>query len=109
MTYALALGCIYRSKGGMALQATVSHVSHSLLAVAEVSTGLTCLWLTHALTLVAIAAGLTFIPHVTVKHCPLKSWPLKQGLVLACSCTPFSSLNVKMPSVYNVEEGKVVL
>ena len=66
MTYALALGCIYRSKGGMALQATISHVSQTLLAVAEVSSGLTSLWLTHALTFVATAAGLSFIPHVKV-------------------------------------------
>ena len=64
MTFALALGSIYRSKGGMALQATVAQVSRTLLAVADISSGMTSLWLTHALTLVANAAGLSFIPHV---------------------------------------------
>ena len=64
---ALALGCVYRSKGGMALQGAVGLAANTLLAVARGSSGSTLLWLLHALWLLANAAGLAFIPNVKVR------------------------------------------
>lgn len=63
---ALAIGCIYRSKGGIALLGTVSHAAETLIAVARASSGVSHVWLLHSLWLVANAAGLSFIPDVKV-------------------------------------------
>ncbi len=63
---ALAIGCIYRSKGGIALLGTVNHAAQTLLAVARASSGSSHVWLLHSLWLVANAAGLSFMPNVTV-------------------------------------------
>ena len=70
---ALAIGCVYRSKGGIALQGAVPKAAETLLAVARGSSGQTHIWLLHALWLLAEAAGLALMPHVKVnwelKHC----------------------------------------
>lgn len=61
---ALAIGCIIRSKGGIALQSTLTLVADTFLAVAAVCTGPVQLWLLHGLWLTANAAGPAFLPHV---------------------------------------------
>lgn len=68
MASALAIGCIYRSKGGIALLGVVGHAAETLIAVARASSGISHIWLLHSLWLVANAAGLSFIPNVKV--CP---------------------------------------
>ncbi|CAL8466413.1 g5949 [Coccomyxa elongata] len=67
---ALAIGCIIRSKGGIALQSTLTPVADTFLAVAAVCTGPVQLWLLHGLWLTANAAGPAFLPHVkaTLAH-----------------------------------------
>lgn len=65
---ALAIGCIYRSKGGIALLGMVGYVTETLIAVARASAGISHVWLLHSLWLVANAAGLSFMPNVKV--CP---------------------------------------
>ena len=66
---ALAVGCIIRSKGGIALQSTLNLVANTFLAVAAVCTGPVQLWLLHGLWLTANAAGPTFLPHVKARIC----------------------------------------
>eukprot|EP00884_Botryococcus_braunii_P001693 jgi/Botrbrau1/11524/Bobra.0393s0003.2 len=61
---ALAVGCIYRSKGGIALQSAVELTAQTLMAVARSCPGSVQLWVVHGLWLVANAAGLAFLPHV---------------------------------------------
>lgn len=63
---ALAIGCVYRSKGGIALQSAVDLTAQTLMAVARSSPGSVQLWIVHGLWLVANAAGLSFLPHVGV-------------------------------------------
>lgn len=66
---ALAVGCIIRSKGGIALQSTLNLVANTFLAVAAVCTGPVQLWLLHGLWLTANAAGPAFLPHVKARIC----------------------------------------
>lgn len=106
---ALALGCVYRSKGGIALQASVGRTAGSLLAVARSSSGPTLAWLLHALWLLANAAGLALLPHVQASSRWLKlglvdggTWVSRIGLVfhaLYASCLPhvFGSLEATGP------------
>ncbi|KAK9798183.1 hypothetical protein WJX73_010462 [Symbiochloris irregularis] len=64
-TLALAAGCIYRSKGGIALQAAVGATVQTLLALGHSQPpGSSHLWYLHGLWLVANSAGLAFVPHV---------------------------------------------
>ena len=67
---AVAVGCIIRSKGGIALQSTLNLAAETFLAVARVCTGPVQLWLLHGLWLTANAAGPAFLPHVkaTLAH-----------------------------------------
>lgn len=78
----MALGCIYRSKGGIALRALVGHVAGTLLAVAKASSGVTHVWLLHALWLLANSAGLLFIPNVKVRTPPP---PLPSHHLIKCA------------------------
>ena len=66
---ALAAGSMYRSKGGIALQAAVPVTVQTLLALGRsLPPGQFHLWYLHGLWLVANAAGLAFVPHVKVRH-----------------------------------------
>ena len=77
---ALAAGCIYRSKGGMALQRAVALTADTLVAVAQQGRGTLQLWALHGLWLTANAAGLAFVPHVRVSLGPscvsMTGWPV---------------------------------
>lgn len=55
----LALGCIHRAKGGMAMQPVVAITAEALIAAARRPSGNTHLWALHALWLLANAAGKT--------------------------------------------------
>ena len=61
---ALAAGCVFRAKGGIALAAAVGSMASTLVALAASSPPSVHLWLLHGLLLVAGAAGLAFLPHV---------------------------------------------
>ncbi|KAK9838575.1 hypothetical protein WJX81_008486 [Elliptochloris bilobata] len=61
---ALAAGCIFRAKGGIALAAAVGGTASTLIALAASSPPAVHLWLLHGLWLAASAAGLAFLPHV---------------------------------------------
>ena len=61
---ALAAGCVFRAKGGIALAAAVGGTASTLIALAASSPPSVHLWLLHGLWLVAGAAGLAFLPHV---------------------------------------------
>ncbi|KAL0055345.1 hypothetical protein WJX82_010851 [Trebouxia sp. C0006] len=60
---ALAVGCIYRSKGGMSLQLGVANAVASLTAVSQACKGAVQLWILHGLCLTANAAGLAYVPY----------------------------------------------
>lgn len=70
---ALAVGCVVRSKGGIALQSTLNLVADTYLAVAAVCAGPVQLWLLHGLWLTANAAGPAFLPHVGVREAVCES------------------------------------
>jgi hypothetical protein len=73
------VGCVVRSKGGIALQSTLGLAADTFLAVARVCMGPVQLWLLHGLWLTANAAGPAFLPHVKVMDpCSLESRPLWQ-------------------------------
>ncbi|KAK9820084.1 hypothetical protein WJX72_005985 [[Myrmecia] bisecta] len=61
---ALAVGCIFRSKGGLSMQNAVGLTAETLFAVAQGSGGFVHLWLLHGLWLAANAAGLAFVQQV---------------------------------------------
>eukprot|EP00850_Spirogloea_muscicola_P019748 SM000198S05319 [mRNA] locus=s198:160554:177251:+ [translate_table: standard] len=61
---ALALGCIHRSVGGMALAALVPSSVQALCSLARDPSGSLSIWALHGLWLTAEAAGLSFVPHV---------------------------------------------
>ncbi|XP_024396229.1 protein SWEETIE isoform X2 [Physcomitrium patens] len=61
---ALALGCIHRSVGGMALSALVPSTVQVLCALAKDPTDALHIWSLHGLWLTAEAAGLSYVPHV---------------------------------------------
>lgn len=61
---AVAAGAIYRSKGGIALQAVVPAAAQTLMAVARGSSASVHLWVLHGLWLTANSAGLAFVPQV---------------------------------------------
>lgn len=63
---ALAVGCIYRSKGGMSLQLGVANAVATLTAVSQACKGLVQLWILHGLCLTANAAGLAYVPYCKV-------------------------------------------
>ncbi|KAL3149121.1 hypothetical protein ABBQ32_001960 [Trebouxia sp. C0010 RCD-2024] len=60
---ALAVGCIYRSKGGMSLQLGVASAVATLTAVSQACKGAVQLWILHGLCLTANAAGLAYVPY----------------------------------------------
>ena len=66
---ALAVGCIYRSKGGMSLQTGVANAVASLTAVSQACKGAVQLWILHGLCLTANAAGLAYVPYCKVGLC----------------------------------------
>eukprot|EP00250_Pteridium_aquilinum_P004108 c14345_g1_i1 orf=134-6829(+) len=61
---AFALGCIHRSKGGMALSVLVPATVQFLCTMARDSKVLLHRWALHGLWLTTEAAGLAFVPHV---------------------------------------------
>ncbi|BBN09583.1 HEAT repeat-containing protein 5 [Marchantia polymorpha subsp. ruderalis] len=61
---ALALGCVHRSVGGMALSALVPATVQALCALAKDPNDYLHGWALHALWLTADAAGLSYVPHV---------------------------------------------
>lgn len=61
---AFALGCIHRSKGGMALSVLVPSTVQILCTIARDSKVLLHRWALHGLWLTTEAAGLAFVPHV---------------------------------------------
>ncbi|KAG6542844.1 hypothetical protein Mapa_015748 [Marchantia paleacea] len=61
---ALALGCVHRSVGGMALSALVPATVQALCALAKDPNDNLHGWALHALWLTADAAGLSYVPHV---------------------------------------------
>eukprot|EP00899_Mesostigma_viride_P021582 jgi/Mesvir1/29425/Mv23005-RA.1 len=64
--YALAVGCINRSVGGMTLSGLVRATVTELMWLAKVDAGKPrCIWPLHALWLTANVAGMSFMPHVT--------------------------------------------
>lgn len=63
---ALAVGCIYRSKGGMSLQLGVANAVASLTAVSQACKGAVQLWILHGLCLTANSAGLAYVPYCKV-------------------------------------------
>lgn len=68
---AVSIGCVCRSKGGLALQGLLPTVVETLIAVARQSSGLVAFWAVHGLWLTANAAGLSFLSHVKVKPAAL--------------------------------------
>ena len=67
---ALAVGSIYRSKGGMSLQLGVANAVATLTAVSQACRGAVQLWILHGLCLTANAAGLAYVPYCKVHvHC----------------------------------------
>ena len=61
----LALACVHRTVGGMALSACVPSTTKSLLPLITTSLGSSSrVWALHALTLTANASGFSFMPHV---------------------------------------------
>ncbi|KAF8072444.1 hypothetical protein HT031_000103 [Scenedesmus sp. PABB004] len=60
----LVLGCVYRAKGGAALQPTVAASVEALVAVASRPVGVAHIWALHGLWLVASAAGPGYAAHV---------------------------------------------
>lgn len=79
---ALAIGCVYRSKGGIALLGMVNYVAETLIAVARASSGISHIWLLHSLWLVATSAGLSFMPNVKACHLLFSTYILLQTLNL---------------------------
>ena len=63
---AVAVGSVVRSKGGIALQSTLSLTAGTLLAAAQVCPGPAQLWLLHGMWLIVNSAGPAFLPHVSV-------------------------------------------
>lgn len=61
---ALALGCIHRNVGGMALSALVPATVQALCTLTKDTRDSLHIWSLHALCLTADAAGLSFVPHV---------------------------------------------
>ncbi|KAL9993657.1 putative armadillo-like helical, protein SWEETIE [Helianthus debilis subsp. tardiflorus] len=61
---ALALGCIHRSAGGMALSTLVPSTVNSLSSLAKSSIASLQLWALHGLLLTVEAAGLSYVSHV---------------------------------------------
>ncbi|KAI5062512.1 hypothetical protein GOP47_0023051 [Adiantum capillus-veneris] len=61
---AFALGCIHRSKGGMALSVLVPATVQILCTMVRDSKALLHKWALHGLWLTTEAAGLAFVPHV---------------------------------------------
>ncbi|XP_031496740.1 protein SWEETIE isoform X2 [Nymphaea colorata] len=61
---ALALGCIHRSAGGMALSTLVPATVNSVSSLAKSSNAFLQAWSLHGLLLTVEAAGLSFISHV---------------------------------------------
>ena len=60
----LALGCLHRSVGGMALSSFVRSTVDALISVASEPVGDAHVWALYALSLVVDSAGLSFVPHV---------------------------------------------
>lgn len=76
---ALAVGCIYRSKGGMSLQLEVANAVATLTAVSQACKGAVQLWILHGLCLTANAAGLAYVPYCKVwshQHSRLPLMPI---------------------------------
>ena len=67
---ALAVGCVFRSKGGMALQAMLPASVDMLTAWARAAPEASRQPFLHSLWLIATSAGLAFVPHVRVSHVP---------------------------------------
>ncbi|KAK1433251.1 hypothetical protein QVD17_10160 [Tagetes erecta] len=61
---ALALGCIHRSAGGMALSSLVPSTVNSLSSLAKSPIASLQLWALHGLLLTVEAAGLSYVSHV---------------------------------------------
>ncbi|GAB4832301.1 hypothetical protein Ancab_006312 [Ancistrocladus abbreviatus] len=61
---ALALGCIHRSAGGMALSTLVPATVSSISSLAKSSIGTLQIWYLHGLLLTIEAAGLSYVSHV---------------------------------------------
>ncbi|KAL8250875.1 hypothetical protein R6Q59_034568 [Mikania micrantha] len=61
---ALALGCIHRCAGGMALSSLVPSTVNSISSLAKSSTASLQLWALHGLLLTVEAAGLSYVSHV---------------------------------------------
>ncbi|KNA19796.1 hypothetical protein SOVF_058220 [Spinacia oleracea] len=61
---AVALGCIHRSAGGMALSSLVPATVSSISALAKSSVAGLQIWSLHGLLLTVEAAGLSFVSHV---------------------------------------------
>ncbi|KAH9566013.1 hypothetical protein CY35_04G109200 [Sphagnum magellanicum] len=61
---ALALGCIHRSVGGMALSTLVPSTVQAMCGLARDPTDLRHIWVLHGLWLTAEAAGLSYVPYV---------------------------------------------
>ena len=59
-------GCVFRSKGGMALQAMLPASVDMLTALARAAPEAGRQPFLHSLWLIAISAGLAFVPHVRV-------------------------------------------
>eukprot|EP00958_Prasinococcus_capsulatus_P020858 scaffold2764_cov399-Prasinococcus_capsulatus_cf.AAC.11 len=61
----LALACVHRTVGGMALSACVPSTTKALLPLITASLGSSSrVWALHSLTLTANASGFSFMPHV---------------------------------------------
>ena len=68
-TLAHGMGCLFRAKGGMALQAALPGCVDTLAALARASPEGVRLSFLHSLWLTATSAGLAFLPHVKVRCC----------------------------------------
>lgn len=60
----LSIGCLFRSKGGMCLQTVLPNVVSLLVSFAKKFSGKVLLWTLHSLHLIALSAGLPFMPYV---------------------------------------------
>ena len=90
---AVALGSVFRVKGGMALGSVASNAARALLAAGCVMTGVHHIWVLHALTLLANASGLAFIPHVSVRALSISTCHHSQ----ACYHLPYTDPVPKAP------------
>lgn len=108
---ALAVGCIYRSKGGMSLQLGVANAVASLTAVSQACKGAVQLWILHGLCLTANAAGLAYVPYCKVSQPMLCSGPrvspslLQSMYSLTCYLINYLMLYVPLASHLQLMQG----